>query len=48
MGYMVALSVLATITGIFSAGFGAIYIMYIGLLAGGGAVAGTNSAVCQN
>lgn len=47
LGYLVASSVIAALVGVFTAGFLAVIVMYIGLLFGGGAVATANSSACR-
>lgn len=48
LGGLIGLGALATLAGIFTAGFGAVIVMYIGLLAAGGAMAAANSSSCRN
>jgi len=48
LGGLIALGVLALLVGAFTGGVGAIVVMYIGLLAAGGATAAANSSVCKN
>lgn len=48
LGYLIGLSVLATLAGVFSGGILAVVIMYTGLIAGGGAMSAANSSICKN
>ncbi|MCF6258158.1 MAG: hypothetical protein L3K25_17975 [Gammaproteobacteria bacterium] len=45
---IVGLGALATLAGIFTGGIGAIIVMYIGLIAAGGATAAASSSSCRN
>ncbi|QKT03858.1 hypothetical protein HUS23_08505 [Ectothiorhodospiraceae bacterium 2226] len=48
LDYLIGLAVLAAFAGIFASGIGAIIVMYVGLIAGGAALATAKSSVCAN